>query len=603
MLKKLVIDQFVIIEHQVLDFKDRLTILTGQTGAGKSILLSAMALILGSPSTPKSTRAGQSESKFEAVMTPPKTNPVWNILIQGGYSSAADEAFVIKRTMRPLTEQQAAEEEAAKKKASDNKKIYRPPDEGIGNDIVTINDKPVKLAFLKELGIHLVEIHGQFANQELLKPSNQLFLLDAFGAFGQEYFDNVKEALDRVKKFKDLLDEEQLFLSKHKGRVLKRIEDIVAKFETIDMHVGLIEKVKAEYATLLTARDTMEAFQRILGRLISANGIVVSLSGAKETLNKQENLEEDKMVNLHKYLQGALENARKAVDEMNTLVPQYEIDLDPIKKCEDILRTLKSIGIENKVPFENLEKFFVDMDTKLKRVRNGRNKLEELDGELRKAKEDFRHHAHILSEKRVIAGKDLSEVITNELPPLKLEKAQFVVDVKEDPKMPWTEKGFNRITFTARMNPGSPFTPISDTASGGELARMILGLKVVLQEVQMTPTLVFDEVDTGIGGNAAAAVGDRLAMLSDRTQVLVITHSPQVASRGEQHLHIMKKSDEKETISSVHELVADDRINELSRMLAGAKLTDASRAAAESLINEAIKSAKERRAAKAGANA
>lgn len=595
MLKKLVIDQFVIIEHQVLEFKDRLTILTGQTGAGKSILLSAMALILGSPSTPKSTRAGQNESKFEAVMNPPKTNPVWNMLIQQGFSSASDEEFIIKRTMRPLTEQQAEEEQKAIKKAADNKKKYFPPDEGIGNDIVTINDKPVKLAFLKELGIHLVEIHGQFANQELLKPANQLFLLDAYGAFDQEFFDNVAQALDRVKTYKNLLDEEQLFLAKHKGRVLKRIEDIVAKFETIDMRVGLIKEVKEEYATLLTARDTMEAFQRILGRLISANGVVVSLSGAKETLTKQENLEEDKMVNLHKYLDGALDNARKAANEMNTLVPQYEIDLDPIAKCEEVLRTLKSIGVENKVPFETLEKFFVDMDTKLKRVRNGRNKLEELDAELRKAKEDYRHHAHILHEKRVIAGKELSEVITAELPPLKLEKAQFVVNVKEDPKMAWTEKGFNEITFTARMNPGSPFTPISETASGGELARMILGLKVVLQEVQMTPTLVFDEVDTGIGGNAAAAVGERLAILSDSTQVLVITHSPQVASRGEQHLHIRKKSDEKQTISSVHELLGDERIDEISRMLAGEKLTKESRAAAESLINEAVTSAKERR--------
>lgn len=599
MLEKLVIDQFVIIEHQVLDFKDRLTILTGQTGAGKSILLSAMALILGGPSTPKSTRAGFDESKFEAVMTPPKTNPVWNMLIQEGLSSAADEEFIIKRTMRSLTEQQTEEENKAKKIAKENKKKYFPPDEGIGNDIVTINDKPVKLAFLKEMGIHLVEIHGQFANQELLKPANQLFLLDAFGEFEKEYFDNVAEALDRVKKYKGLLDEEKLFLAKHKGRVLKRIEDIVAKFETFDMRVDLIEEIKKEYATLITARDTMEAFQRILGRLISANGIVVSLSGAKETLKRQENLEEDKMVNLHKYLDGALDNARKAVDEMNTLVPAYEIDLDPIERCEDVLRTLKSIGTENKVPFENLEKFFVDMDTKLKRVRNGRNKLEELDKELRKAKEDYRHHAQILTKMRQKAGKSLSDIITAELPPLKLEKAQFSVEVKEDPKMAWTEKGFNSVVFTARMNPGSPFTPISDTASGGELARMILGLKVVLQEVQMTPTLVFDEVDTGIGGDAAAAVGERLAILSDSTQVLVITHSPQVASRGEQHLHIMKDSDEDKTVSSVHELLDTERVDELSRMLAGATLTDESRAAAKSLINEAEASAKERRAAKA----
>ena len=191
-----------------------------------------------------------------------------------------------------------------------------------------------------------------------------------------------------------------------------------------------------------------------------------------------------------------------------------------------------------------------------------------------------------------MAGKALSEAITAELPPLKLMKAEFDVLVEEKPDIEWTDRGFNEVTFIARMNPGTPFSPIAKTASGGEMARMVLALKVILQKVQTTPTLIFDEVDTGIGGPAAAAVGERIAQLADNTQVLVITHSPQVASRGHQHLHVSKKTDGMTTTSTVSTLSPEERIDEISRMLAGDTLTAESKAAAKSLIDEALAAAK-----------
>ena len=277
------------------------------------------------------------------------------------------------------------------------------------------------------------------------------------------------------------------------------------------------------------------------------------------------------------------------------MLPEYEIDTGPLEHYKKILNTLKTISKENKVPWEDLTAYYIDFSTKLNRVRNGREKIAELDSALAEAKRNYLHHAKILSEKRKVAGVELSKAIMAELPPLKLDKAEFEVVVEERPNDPWTERGLDVTTFTARMNPGMPFSPISATASGGELARMMLGLKVVVQEVQETPTLIFDEVDTGIGGAAAAAVGERIAMLADTTQVLVITHSPQVASRGDQHLYISKQTDGVTTTSSVRELTMDERTDEISRMLAGDTLTDESRAAAMRLITEASDAAKIRR--------
>lgn len=570
MLKKLYIEQFVIIDLLDLDLKPGLTILTGETGAGKSILLGAMGLILGEPSTPDSIRQGIEQSVFKAVFAPRQDNPVWPFLQKKGLASPNDEEIRIHRIMSRS-----------------------------GNDSITVNEKPVELELLKELGEYLVEIHGQFANQSLLEPANQLNLLDLSGNFPPEIFQNVSEALKNVHRYTKALEDEKTFLARHKQQAPK-IEKIYRKFQTTGMTgKGYIEKIEEEYATLLIAKETCEAFQSILSQMIAGNGVVMALSGANLTLQRQENVEREKVEALETHLSQSLESARQAVDEIGKLTPEYEIDTTEMHKLEEKLAILQDIATENKLTFEDLTEFFLEIAGKLKRLKNGQKTLEKIGEYLHKSKMAFRHHAQILSDKRKIAGEALGKAITAELPPLKLEKAQFDVVVEEDPTISWTDKGFNNVVFTGRMNPGMPFSPIVATASGGELARMILGLKVVLQEVQTTSTLVFDEVDTGIGGAAAAAVGERLSILSDNTQVLVITHSPQVASRGETHLHVSKSSDAATTTSVVNILTMDERIDEISRMLSGDKITEESQAAAKSLINEAVTSAEERRSKKA----
>ncbi len=568
MIKTLTIDQFVIIERSELVFETGLTILTGETGAGKSIILAAMNLVLGGEARYDSVRQGAERTTIEAVLNPPPKNPAWKVLVKNDLAEIGDDEYTVKRVF-----------------SRD------------GEEEITLNNKKIDVELLQEIAPMIMEIHGQFANQSMTDPENQLTWLDLFGNYPPEILGNVAEALRDVRKCEQDLEEEKVFLARHL-KELKTIESVVTTLEKIGIREGFVEEVDAEYKKLLIAKDTSDALQSILSQLIASNGVVSGLANANTILERQENVEEEKIEALEAYLEDALQCARDAVEEIGVLSPQYDIDTDYLQKYKDILDTLHSISEEHKVPFDDLYPFYEKQAAKLKRIRRGKARIQELDDYLIKAKETYRHHAHILSGERTVAARALGQAITNELPPLKLMKAEFEVLVEEKPKSDWTERGYDTITYRARMNPGSPFSSISETASGGEMARLILALKVILQDIQKTPTLVFDEVDTGIGGAAAAAVGERIALLADTSQVLVITHSPQVASRGMQHWHVSKKTDGQTTKSGVDTLSMDERIEEISRMLAGDITTPESKAAATSLIGEAQKSAEERKRAR-----
>jgi len=565
MFKKLHIEQFVIIDKLDLDFQPGLTILTGETGAGKSILLDATGLILGDVSDPDSIRTGADQAVLEAVFAPRAGHPVWAFLNEQGLASSGDQEFRVQRVLKKD-----------------------------GNDEIRVNGRGIELEPLKKIGAFLIEIHGQFANQTLLAPDNQMTLLDLSGGFPPEIFKNVADALDEVHRYTRELEEENDFQAKHK-REAPKIEAMVNRFLKLGMRDGYIEEVESEYAVLLTAKETGQAFQDILAQLIAANGVVMGLAAANNTLEKNKNLDAEKLADLKHYLTTALDNSREAAKEMRRIAPDYDIDTEPLDRLKGVLDGLHLIAKEARLDFKDLTRYFDDLSYKLNRIQNGRETIARLQDGLIQAKNKYRHHAHILHEKRVVAAQELSTAITAEFVPLKLMKAEFNVVVEENANLPWTPLGLDQVTFTARMNPGQPFSPVSETASGGELARLILALKVVVQRVQTISTLIFDEVDTGIGGAAAAAVGERLALLAENTQVLVITHSPQVASRGDLHLHVSKKTDGITTTSVVGQLSLEQRTDEISRMLAGDVITAESHAAAKSLLDEAKKSSLARR--------
>jgi len=567
MLKRLSIDQFVIIEHLDLDFQTGLTVLTGETGAGKSILLDAMGLILGEPPDLESIRAGSNASTFKANFALGAKHPVWHFLTTHGVEATPDTDIKIERVM-----------------ARD------------GRDDIQVNGYPLALDALREMGALLVEIHGQFANQNLLDPMKQLLLLDAFGAYPPEILGNVAQNYHDIVRYMKELDDERSFIAKH-GHEQAQIEKDIAELVRLGMRKNFYEDVKAEHHRLVNIRETNEIFQSVQAQLVASIGAEPALSIASRTVSRQKDLDGDVLEPLEGYITTALENVRKAIAEMTRLMPQYNQDTSDIARLEKTMEALDVIASERGVTNEQLFEFYEDQIRKLKRIKNSRAQILKLDELLAKAKIAYVEAAHLLTDYRVKAAKRLSEAITAEMPPLKLVRAAFEVEVVEKINNPWSAIGINEVTFTARTNPGMPFSPIAKTASGGELARMVLALKVVVQSVLTTCTLVFDEIDTGIGGPSAAAVGERIAKLADTTQVMAITHSPQVAARGKQHLHVSKKTDGVTTETVVTMLGQQERIDEISRMLAGDVITPEAMAAAKSLISEAEKAAVARRSA------
>ena len=574
MLKRLSIDQFVIIDHLELDFQRGLTVVTGETGAGKSILLDAMGLILGEPADVESIRATANESTFKAALALHEKHPVWKFLASNNIQADPANDLTIERVM-----------------GRD------------GKDDIRVNNMPMALEALHEVGLMMVEIHGQFANQTLLDPMRQLLLLDAYGAYPPEILGNVARDYNDILRYQRELDEERSFIAKH-GHEQPVIEKDISELTRLGMRENFYEEVVDELKRLINIRETNEIFQSVQAQLVASIGAEPALSIASKTVARQKDLDGDVLEQLQIYIDTALDNVRKGIAEMTRLMPQYDQDTSNIKKLEATLERLNEIAAERKIdPPTDIFKFFEEQQIKLKRIKNSRALISKLDELLAKAKISYVENAHILTNARVKAAKNLSQAITAEMPPLKLMRAQFEVEVVEKINNPWTALGINEITFTARTNPGMPFSPISKTASGGEIARIVLALKVVVQSVLTTCTLVFDEIDTGIGGAAAAAVGERIAKLADDTQVLVITHSPQVASRGQQHMQVSKKTDGVTTETVVTYLTEEQRNNELSRMLAGDTITPEAKAAAASLINEAVKAREGRMAAKEAAKA
>ena len=567
MLKRLSISQYVIISSLSVDFATGLTVLTGETGAGKSILLDALGLILGDAADPDSIRQGEEASIIEALFDQSQNHPVW------GFLSKQEDTASIKGPELHI------------KRVIDRN----------GADTISVNTIAIPLPLLKELGTYLGEIHGQNANQSFLAPESQLGLLDAFGGYPPEIMSNVVKAWDDIDIITKELEEEKIFFVRAE-REKQDIDRVVTAIEKIGLKKGMYQELKTELERQIEVKAICELFQSMNSQLIAQTGVQMALSRIDRLLTTQTDPELDP---LKGNIKTALEQTSLAIAEMQTLAPKYlDVDTSSISAFEKTLEEIKSIAAERKQPPEELFDHYEYLAARLARIKGAPAKIKAFDEKLFKANENYRHHATILSVERKKAAEKLSAEITAEMPPLKLPSAQVQIEVSEHSNER-SARGFNQVSFTARMNPGMPFSPIAKTASGGELSRLILAVKMILQQVQAVSTLVFDEIDSGIGGAAAAAVGSRISKLADSTQILVITHSPQVASRGDQHLHVSKQTDGTTTKTITEILSLEKRVHEVSRMLAGEEITGESMAAAKTLIEEARQASLTRKTAKA----
>jgi DNA repair protein RecN (Recombination protein N) len=553
-LTALAIRDVVLIERLDLAFGPGLTVLTGETGAGKSILLDSLGLALGARAASGLVRAGQAQASVAAAFSPGDHHPARAILAEQGIES--EEEIVLRRIVT-----------------------------ADGRSRALVNDQPVGLALLRRLGAMLVEVQGQHDQVGLADPAHHAGLLDASGGL-ESMRGGVAEAHRAWREA-----ERALATAREEIAAAQRDEEFlrhaVGELDELAPVEGEEDQLATERQRLQQGERRGEAIAEALAALQprdrrSANpGTALrSASRALERLPAPNTDAEPALEALGRALD-ALSDAETALERLS-----HEASADPrrLEQVEERLFALRAAARKHLVPVVELPALLVSLKSRLAALDAGTGQVAAAEQRARETRQAYIAAAGRLTAARRDAAQKLEKAIARELPPLKLDRARLVVEVAEKPEGAWAPDGVDRVTFLVSTNPGQPPGALDKVASGGELSRLMLAFKVVLARGSPVPTLVFDEVDSGVGGATAAAVGERLARVAERLQVLVVTHSPQVAARGGRHFSVAKQVKAGRAETRVVPLDVPARREEIARMLAGERVTEAARMAADSLL-------------------
>lgn len=550
MLTSLSIRNFLLIEAHDLSFAHGLSVLTGETGAGKSILLDALGAACGARAEAGLVRQGTDKASITADFSLPPAHPAWALLADNEIETDGN-SLILRRVI-----------------GSD------------GRSKAFINDQPVSINLLRQIGDTLVEVHGQFDTHGLLDPATHILALDRFGQHDLGPIGLSWTAWQSAAKA-EAQARNTLAEAKAEEESLREAVEDLTKLGPAD---GEDEKLIAQKQLLQNKGRLAEAFSAAYDALANDAGAEMALVTASRALGKvvQQAGERAAQVLAH------LDTARDAVAEAQGLLESLQDDLNgdgqSLEQVEDRLYELRAAARRHGVTIGELPTLAEKLTERLALLSRGEDGLEKLAAATRKAKEGYDKAAAQLSAERQKSARKLEKAIMAELTPLKLERAHFTV--AQTPTDPGP-RGQDSIQFMVTTNPGSPAGPLDKIASGGELARFMLALKVALAGTMDAGTLIFDEVDQGVGGAVAAAVGERLSKLGRDVQVLVVTHSPQVAAKGQAHLRVSKSVSGKTTHTRIDVLDAAARKEEIARMLSGSTITDASRQAATELLTGA----------------
>ncbi len=549
MLVALSIRDVILIDRLDLALGQGLTALTGETGAGKSILLDSLGLALGARSEAGLVRAGAAQAVVSAVFEPPADHPARRLLAEHGLP---DEASI---TLRRVVQ----------------------PD---GRSRAFVNDEPVSVSLLKRLGESLVEIEGQFAQVGLADASTHASLLDAFGGLEGEA-ERVRGAFAAWRAAERALTDADAAIAAAR-RDEEWLRHALAELDRLAPEADEEERLDQLRRSLQGAERRAEALASARDELARNRGVAQALRAATRNL---ERLGGDAAV---APVLAALSAAQDAVAEAETLLERLVADTAPdpraLEAAEERLFALRATARKHQVTVAELPALRERLQERLGELDLGTERIAALANAVQSAREAYRVAAENLSAARRRAAEALAHAVAKELQPLKLERARFVVDMVRREPQDWGPDGADRVQFLVAMNQGQSPAPLAKCASGGELSRLMLALKVVLARGSPVTTLVFDEVDAGIGGATASAVGERLAKLAETLQVLVVTHSPQVAAKASRHWQVSKRSEGGMTRTHVEVLDSAARREEIARMLAGERITDAARAAAADLL-------------------
>ena len=553
MLESLSVRNVVLIDKLDLEFADGLTILSGETGAGKSILLDSLGLVLGQRADISLMRSGTDKLSVTAVFTKPsKDSPLTALAAENDLE--IDDSLVIKRTL-----------------GTDGKsKIF-------------INDQPVSLKLLKEFGAHLVEIHGQFDNQGLLNPATHLSILDGYGRYTAPTV-KVADAYKQytVAKQARVLAEKNLAKSREDEENLRHWVDELQKLKPV---AGEENELTQRRNEIMNSEKLIESLNVAYGSLTQGADILSAVRHAQSAIDRANTLVNGKYQDIVDVLEQTLVNADEAIRQIEDVSSSFNYNQNEADNIEQRLFALRAAARKHGTDIDGLPQKLQEMQQQLSSIELGEDGLLALKKEEDALRLQYIEKARGLSACRRKVALELDKKIMRELPPLKMEKARFVTQITELPESGWNAQGIDDVCFTVTTNPNSPQGPLNKIASGGELARFMLALKVNLINSANDITMIFDEVDAGVGGATAQAVGSRLKTLAQNVQVLIVTHSPQVASCGDHHFKVEKKTKNNITTTYVNELSPAERKEEIARMLAGEVITDEARAAAKVLIN------------------
>lgn len=554
MLKELAIRNIVLIDACDLTLAGGLCVLTGETGAGKSILLDALGLALGGRSEARLLRTGAAQASVSALFDITENEGAQEALSELGLDAANE--LLVRRTLTPD-----------------------------GKTRCFINDVAVSVAGLKTIGDTLIEIHGQHDGRGLLDPATHRVILDAYGelqsllkttaeAYSKwkqcvESLETVKQAIEAAAKEKDYLQHMQKELS------------------ALNPQTGEEEALADARRHMMQSEKLAETLNDTRNELLVGKGTSGMLASAQRILARSALGADGRFTSILETLERAGEAVAEAENQIEKLLAISQYDPAKLEQMEERLFALRGAARKHNITVDALVELRLEITRKLESIKEGQHQLGLLEQAVIEAKAQYLKVAEKLSAGRIKAAKNLEKAVVGELVNLKMAATVFKVGVEKLAEERFSPYGVDAVQFTASTNKGALPAPLHKIASGGELSRFMLAMKVALARIKSTPTLIFDEIDTGTGGAVADAIGQRLARLGETQQILVVTHLPQVAARGTHHLRVLKEEKRGNTFTRVEQLSAKMRSEEVARMLAGETVTAEARKAAEKLLQVA----------------
>ena len=552
MLVELSIRDFILIDRLDLSFNDGLTVLSGETGAGKSILLDALSLAIGGRGETGFIRHKKDQAVVTASFEIKNHEVLESFLkqIEVDFQEIEQDGLILRRVLKRE-----------------------------GSSRAFLNDRPISVSALKEIGELLVEIQGQFDAHGLMRPSSHKQFLDLFAnhpallkVVGEKflYWEKCKNRFEAAKLELKQSTEEQEFL-----------EFSLNELEALSIKDNEEEELVQLRSSLMNAERNIELINSSIGYLSGEKGAAIILSNVQRSLDRIS----IKIPSVVEAIDRAIVELNESENTLARIADEMNSDETRLEEIEVRLAEIRSLARKHGVPSTKLPKLAEEIRMKLKKIKSDDNTIQDLEKEVSDSKVAFRDLATELSESRKKHGKRLQKAVTSELPEMKLDKASFIVHSTTADESNWNIHGCDEIKFLISTNRGSTPGPLNKIASGGERSRLLLALRAALSTIDSVPTLIFDEVDAGVGGAVSSAVGKRLKKLGINQQILVVTHSPQVAALGKHHWQI-SKSDEVEPKTTATQLAKDERVEEIGRMLSGEKITAEARLAAIKLMEE-----------------